>query len=422
MAAPTERRHVLLIVADDLGLMPGCYGLEATRTPRVDQLAAQGTRFTKAFASTASCSFQTHKHVETAPQIFNSLGYQTGILSKVHVGPREVYPWEWYGPSLSRDVRQNAAEAAETGRPFHLTVGLREPPSRRDARRVRERDEGDVRDVSVPDYKAADVEIPPFISAVPELWAELAEYYKPISRMGLGAGLILGELVKRGLDRNILVIFVSDNGSPFLNSKATLYDAGMRQPGGNSGVVNLNMISFLDILPTCIEWGWGCGLYGSLSWEGIRNAAPTDQSGAPEVMLGRRQRQKFVYRGPEESFDLENGPGEVDNLAGKPEFEAPAEGDAAGRRGLAVRDERPVALQGRRERHDHARSAEARDEAARPVRLRAQEPRQRGWSSLGSPFGREFCWVDGIRLSRGFLGGAFNTELRIPSENQRIAL
>lgn len=113
-----QHRNVVQMVADDLGLMLGCYGLAAIKTPHIDQLAAEGTRFTNAFASTASCSgsrstiytglhthqngqyglehgwnhFQTHQHVETAPQIFNSLGYLTGITAKVHVGPRSAYP------------------------------------------------------------------------------------------------------------------------------------------------------------------------------------------------------------------------------------------------------------------------------------------------------------------------------------------
>ena len=437
--ATKEQRNVLLMVADDLGLMLGCYGLGAIKTPHVDNLAAQGTRFTNAFASTASCSgsrstiytglhthqngqyglqqgwchFQTFEHVETTPLIFNSLGYQTGIIGKVHVGPREAYPWEWYAPSLSRDVRQNASEAgrffdkaAETGRPFHLTVGLRDP-HRDETREGFGNDEDDVRDIVVPDYKLDEVEIPPFISDVPELRTELVEYYKSISRMDIGVGLILGELQKRGLDKNTLVIFVSDNGSPFLNSKTTLYDAGVRlpllvrQPGGESGVVNPNMISFLDILPTCIDWAgahdsdirtphtgkspkrkgtsfirvlgegavvsserwtqhifgshtfheiqnywptrfmrdhrfkyhrniawrldfpFASDLYSSLSWEGIRNAtpAPADRSDTPEVMLGRRRLQNYVFRGPEELFDLENDPEELENLAGKLEFE-----------------------------------------------------------------------------------------------------
>ncbi|RYP53996.1 hypothetical protein DL768_001146 [Monosporascus sp. mg162] len=38
------------------------------------------------------CRFPTHEHTETAPQVLNSLGYQTSILSKVHVEPGKAYP------------------------------------------------------------------------------------------------------------------------------------------------------------------------------------------------------------------------------------------------------------------------------------------------------------------------------------------
>ncbi|KAL7899509.1 alkaline-phosphatase-like protein, partial [Trichoderma sp. TUCIM 5745] len=83
--------NIVQLVADDLGLMLGCYGLQAIKTPNIDRLASQGTRFTQAFASIASCSgsrstiytglhthqngqyglnhgwnhVQTHEHVET---------------------------------------------------------------------------------------------------------------------------------------------------------------------------------------------------------------------------------------------------------------------------------------------------------------------------------------------------------------------
>lgn len=438
--AKAMHKNVLLIVADDLGLMLGCYGLDAIKTPHADRLAAQGTKFTHAFASTASCSgsrstiytglhthqngqyglqqgwchFQTHDHIETMPRVFNAMGYQTGIIGKVHVGPRSVYPWEWYAPNLSRDVRANAAEAAkffdkaaDTGRPFYLTIGLRDP-HRDETREGFGNEDEDVRDLLVPNYRSEGVDIPTFITDVPELRTELVEYYKSISRMDLGIGMISTELEKRGLDKNTLVIFVSDNGAPFLNSKTTLYDAGVRlpllvrQPGGKPGVVNPNMVSFLDIFPTCLEWAnfadsgtkaasmvdsplrlgrsflsvigetevlpedqwkqyvfgshtfhevqnywptrfmrtrqykyhrnvawkldfpFATDLYSSLSWEGIRNrpavALADGQCDTPEIMIGRRRLGHYVSRGPEELFDLDADPDEVENLAGRPEF------------------------------------------------------------------------------------------------------
>lgn len=54
-------KTVLLLLADNLGKQLGCDGAETCQTPQRDQLAAEGTRFTKAFASTASfgCSIST---------------------------------------------------------------------------------------------------------------------------------------------------------------------------------------------------------------------------------------------------------------------------------------------------------------------------------------------------------------------------
>nr|WP_052816744.1 sulfatase-like hydrolase/transferase [Sphingobium fuliginis] len=40
-------RNVLLLISDDQGLDLGCYGVPI-RTPRIDRLAGEGTRFTQA--------------------------------------------------------------------------------------------------------------------------------------------------------------------------------------------------------------------------------------------------------------------------------------------------------------------------------------------------------------------------------------
>ena len=49
-------KNVVLMIADDLGRELGCYGDKVAKTPNIDALAAQGTRFTHAFCTTASCS------------------------------------------------------------------------------------------------------------------------------------------------------------------------------------------------------------------------------------------------------------------------------------------------------------------------------------------------------------------------------
>lgn len=67
-AAPTDRPNIVLIVADDLGYGElGCYGQQRIKTPRIDQLAAQGIRFTQFYAGSpvcapSRCTLMTGKH------------------------------------------------------------------------------------------------------------------------------------------------------------------------------------------------------------------------------------------------------------------------------------------------------------------------------------------------------------------------
>ncbi|MFO0960828.1 MAG: sulfatase [Isosphaeraceae bacterium] len=52
-----ERPNVVFILADDLGINDlGCYGRAEHRTPNLDRLAAQGARFTSAYAACSVCS------------------------------------------------------------------------------------------------------------------------------------------------------------------------------------------------------------------------------------------------------------------------------------------------------------------------------------------------------------------------------
>jgi len=54
-AAFAAQRNVVLIVTDDQGMVAGCYGNSVIKTPNIDGLAANGTRFTNAFCTTSSC-------------------------------------------------------------------------------------------------------------------------------------------------------------------------------------------------------------------------------------------------------------------------------------------------------------------------------------------------------------------------------
>ncbi|KAF5230116.1 hypothetical protein FAUST_9976 [Fusarium austroamericanum] len=291
----SPRKNILLMIADDLGReQVGCYGGQRQLTPNLDGLAASGSRFDMAFTSTASCSgsrtviytglhthetgsyglthgdngFRTFDNVESAPLLFNKIGYKTGILGKVHVSPDNLYPWQIRLESESRNVAAIADEADSffqtskaEDKPFFLTIGFVDPHRQLGTRggfgNVEDNYDPRLKDKI---YKPEDVTVPSFLSDIPEVREEFAEYYRSIHRMDQGVGMILKALERNGLSDNTLVLFLSDNGPPFVNSKTTLFEAGvrlpflMRAPGFTTGSTNPNLVSYVDILPTFLDW------------------------------------------------------------------------------------------------------------------------------------------------------------------------
>jgi len=108
-AADVARPNILFIIADDLGIGDvGCYGSTKIRTPRMDQLARDGVRFTDAHSACAVCnpsryailsgtllqhakrkndySLYFHEGQVTLPGLLKSAGYRTAALGKWHNG------------------------------------------------------------------------------------------------------------------------------------------------------------------------------------------------------------------------------------------------------------------------------------------------------------------------------------------------
>ena len=55
--ARAEKPNIIFIMADDLGYGDlGCYGQKEIQTPHIDHLAAEGMRFTQAYAGSTVCA------------------------------------------------------------------------------------------------------------------------------------------------------------------------------------------------------------------------------------------------------------------------------------------------------------------------------------------------------------------------------
>jgi len=72
-AKPADRPNIIFILADDLAMGDvGCYGQKLIKTPHMDQMAAEGTRYTQAYCGTSVCapsrtSLMTGLHLGHAP-------------------------------------------------------------------------------------------------------------------------------------------------------------------------------------------------------------------------------------------------------------------------------------------------------------------------------------------------------------------
>ena len=72
-AKSAERPNIIFVLADDLAMGDvGCYGQKLIKTPHMDRMAAEGTRFTQAYCGTSVCapsrtSLMTGLHVGHAP-------------------------------------------------------------------------------------------------------------------------------------------------------------------------------------------------------------------------------------------------------------------------------------------------------------------------------------------------------------------
>lgn len=52
-----DRPNIIYIMADDLGYADlGCYGQKRIKTPNIDRLAAEGTRFTQCYTGASVCA------------------------------------------------------------------------------------------------------------------------------------------------------------------------------------------------------------------------------------------------------------------------------------------------------------------------------------------------------------------------------
>ena len=286
-AAP---KNVLIVVNDDQGQQAGCYGDRQAKTPHLDALAADGTRFDLAFCTSASCSpsrsvilsglyghasgqyglahadhnFHTRPFVVGLPNLLQAAGYRTLLAGKHHVIPESQFAFE-----KSANAKLNLRSTVELAE--RVEAFLKEPDDRPffiyycpiDPHRAAQGYGNDKRypGVTEVEYDPAQIAIPAWLPDLPETRADLAGFYQAIARADQGLGRVIQALKATGHYEDTLILCLADNGPPFPGAKTTLYEPGVRLPlvvrspeQQTRGVISQSLVSWVDLTPTVLAW------------------------------------------------------------------------------------------------------------------------------------------------------------------------
>lgn len=270
-----EKPNFVFIIADDCTFRDiGCYGGQA-KTPNIDKLATEGMRFTHCFQTAPMCSptrhniytgqypvqtgaypnhTQTYRKVKNITHYLPELGYRVALSGKKHIGPQDLFQFEYSGKNNNPDeqaIDELFADAAKTKTPFCLFACSNEPHS-----------PWNKGDASA--YPPESVELPPYIADTPVVRDLFSKYLAEVSYYDQQVGNILKLLKDHKLDENTLVIVVSEQGNSFPFAKWTCYDSGLqsamivRWPGKvKSNSISSAMVDYSDITPTFVEAAGG---------------------------------------------------------------------------------------------------------------------------------------------------------------------
>ncbi len=296
-----ERPNILLIVADDMNWdSPGfAGGVMPDATPHLDRLASQSRYFTKAHVTVAVCqpsrqSMMTGLYppkngalgfkpiapgVPTLSGLLSDSGYFNAVYGKIgHMQPVKQFRWDMVegdldkrnSLALGRDpgfayacTKEFIRKAKAAGKPFFINANAADPHRPfHGSNDEKHRFKHLLNDYPDPSkvYQPGEVPAPGFLPDLPGIRTGMAEYASSVRRADDVVGATLRALKESGEEDNTIVIFLSDNGMPFLFGKWDVYGNSTRTPllvrwPGNvkPGTDDEHFVSAVDLMPTLLE-------------------------------------------------------------------------------------------------------------------------------------------------------------------------
>jgi arylsulfatase A-like enzyme len=287
LQAQTARPNVVFIMTDDVGYGDiGSYGARDIRTPNIDQLAREGTRFTDFYANAPVCTptragFVTGRYQQrvgleralsgpartngvgltangrTLPQLLKNGGYATGLIGKWHLGYEldqspNAHGFDYFFGFKSGyvDYYQHtngggADDLWENEREIEVDGYLTDLITERSVDFIRQNaDRPFFLSVQFnaahwpyqpPDRPSVSRSNAAHLQPHTEDASTREDYVAMLERADRGIGEIVWALTDAGLSENTLVIFTNDNGgewlsnnAPLFNRKWTVWEGGIR--------------------------------------------------------------------------------------------------------------------------------------------------------------------------------------------------
>jgi arylsulfatase A-like enzyme len=346
LVAADRPPNIVLIVADDLGYADlGCTGANDIRTPNLDRLAKEGTRFTNFVVAQPVCTASRaalmtgchpnrvglagalnhtsttgiHPNETLLSEYLKRQGYATACYGKWHLGTRPMFDPtkhgfdDWVGLPYSNDngplhpvIRTiPALPLIENGRAVEL-----DPDQSTFTKRFTDKA---IAFIAANKAKPFFLYLPHVMPHVP-IFA--SKEFRGRSKRGLYGDVVeeldwsVGEVMKslkvNGIDEQTLVLFLSDNGpflsygshagnaAPFREGKLTTFEGGVRVPfiarwPGRvpADAVSDAFVAGLDLLPSLV------------SLAGITKLdRPVDGLDLSDRLLGKagaKDRETFAY-------------------------------------------------------------------------------------------------------------------------------
>ena len=311
LAAEPRKPNVIFLLADDLGYGDvGAFGQKLIKTPHIDRLAAEGTKFTQAYAGAtvcapSRCALMTGKHnghtpirgnreikpegqepmpadTFTVAHLMKRAGYATGITGKWGLGhpgststPDKMGFDFFYGYNCQLQAHEyypdhlwrNDQRVALGGKYYSHDLIANEALDF--IRRSKDQPFFLYAAFTLPHQKLQVPSLEPYEN---EAWpTNLKTIAAMITLLDRDIGRIMALLKELQLDDNTLVIFNSDNGAVYRDAlfqhsgdlrgfKRDMYEGGLRTPSIarwpgriKAGATSDHVWAFWDFMPTMAE-------------------------------------------------------------------------------------------------------------------------------------------------------------------------